>query len=368
MIGKVSKATLHIIEMPLKTPFYTHLQSLYSRKGIILELQTEDGINGLGEAVAFESPWYTEETVETEIHVLQQWLLPLIIDQTFDQPKDAYKKMSNVRRNYMAKAAIDMALWDIYAKVKGKSLANVIGGNKEEIQVGAVLATSSFEMVKERAETLYREGYRRIKVKIDGRKTFEEIKELKKNYPKVAFMVDANGAFGLHDIELLKEIDKEGFLLIEQPFAVDDLVEHSLLQQTIATPICLDESITSIHELRTAHAIGAIKALNVKVGRVGGLTPAIEMIEFCKERDIEVWCGGMIEFGVSRAVNVALASRDEFDIPGDIVASNVYWEHDVVTEPVRVKNGKVSVYKEPGIGVQLDYDLLKRVTINTINM
>ncbi|QPC47315.1 o-succinylbenzoate synthase [Mangrovibacillus cuniculi] len=368
MIGKIIKATLNVIEMPLKRPFSTHLQSLHSRKGILLELQTEDGVIGLGEAVAFESPWYTEETVETEIHALQQWLLPIIIDQTFDQPIDAYIKMSNVRRNYMSKAAIDMALWDIYAKVKQMNLADLIGSKKKEMYVGAVLATSSFAMMKNRAEELYRDGYTRFKVKIDGKETFEQIKELKRNYPNIAFMVDANGAFTLDDMDLLKEIDKEGFLLIEQPFAVDDLVEHSLLQRTISTPVCLDESITSIQELKTAHALGAIKALNVKVGRVGGLTPALEMIEYCREHGIEVWCGGMIEFGVSRAVNVALASREEFDIPGDIVASDVYWEHDVVTDPVKVKDGKVHRYTKAGIGVELDYDFVKTVTIKTITM
>ncbi|TMU86016.1 o-succinylbenzoate synthase [Bacillus sp. BHET2] len=360
---KIKSITLHIISMPLKKPFVTHLQTVEKREGIIVEVQDTDGLIGLGEGVAFSSPWYTEETVKTSYHILKDVLIPLMNKEPFQHPEDIGKRFEGVRGNAMAKAALEMALWDLYARQQNAPLWKMIGGTRTKILAGAVVGANSLQEMVRQAEYLVEEGYQRIKVKISPGADVEIVKELRSCFPKLSLLADANSAYSLDDKSRLKALDEFGLEMIEQPLGVDDLVEHSLLQKELSTPICLDESIITSHDMRSAIYLNSCGVVNIKLGRVGGYTSALEIYRLCRENQIKVWCGGMIEFGVSRAHNLALATLDGFTIPGDISSSSKYWDEDIITSPIVVKNGVADRLDDPGIGVELNRKRLSEVTI-----
>jgi O-succinylbenzoate synthase len=351
---KISSVELYVIQMPLKSPFLTHLGAVKDREGIIVKITNTDGLSGFGEGVAFPSPWYTEETVTTSLHMLTDFLIPLLQKHPIEHPMQASQLFRSIRRNNMAKAALETALWDLDAKSHSMPLSKMIGGTREVIASGVVVATDSTTKALKQIEDYLEDGYQRIKVKINPNQDYSFLSEIRMYYPDLPIMADANSAYSLKDIDRLKALDEFNLMMIEQPLAHDDIIEHALLQKEIQTPICLDESICSFDDARKAIEFGSCRVINIKVGRVGGLYEAKRIHDYCFERDIPVWCGGMIEFGISRAHNIALASLTGFSIPGDISASNRFWEEDIITPEVAVKNGYITVPDGPGIGFNIN--------------
>ncbi|MGZ3767994.1 MAG: o-succinylbenzoate synthase [Mucilaginibacter sp.] len=360
---KISSIQLYVIKAPLKSPFLTHLGTVNDREGIIIEVKDTDGISGFGEGVAFSSPWYTEETVETSLHMLTDFLIPLLQKHPIEHPEDASALFKSIRRNNMAKAGLETALWDLYARKKSLPLSSIIGGTRKLIPSGVVIATDSIVKAMEQIETYLAAGYQRIKIKINPNLDYSFIAEIRRYYPDLDIMADANSAYTLSDLNRLKALDEFHLQMIEQPLAQDDIIEHAILQKEINTPICLDESIVSFEDARKAIELGSCKVINIKIGRVGGLSEAKKIHDFCFARDIPVWCGGMIEFGVSRAHNIALASLPGFSIPGDISASDRFWEQDIITPEVTVENGYVTVPQKPGIGFEINLKRLNELLL-----
>jgi O-succinylbenzoate synthase len=360
---KISSIDLYVIKMPLKSPFLTHLGAVTDREGIIVSVMDEEGVSGFGEGVAFSSPWYTEETVETSLHMLTSFLIPLLEKNPIKHPKEVSGLFRSVRRNHMAKAALETAIWDLYAKREKQALSKLIGGKRERIPSGVVVATDSTENALKQIEGYLKEGYQRFKIKINPELDLAFLREIRRHYPEIVLMADANSAYSLKDIDRLKALDEYELLMIEQPLAHDDIIEHAILQKEIQTPICLDESIVTFEDARKAIELGSCKIINIKIGRVGGLSEAIRIHNYCYEPNIPVWCGGMIEFGVSRAHNIALASLPGFSIPGDISASSRFWEQDIILPEVTVNDGWVDVPGEPGIGFQINEKRLQEVLL-----
>ncbi|HEY2422294.1 MAG TPA: o-succinylbenzoate synthase [Neobacillus sp.] len=360
---KISSIQLYVIQMPLKTPFITHLDVVKERMGIIVEVIDVDGVSGYGEGVAFSSPWYTEETVDTCLHMLTDFLIPLLQKHPVQHPEEASSLFKSIRRNNMAKAALETALWDLFAKRQSESLSTVLGGSQEKIASGVVVATDSIANALKQIEKYLDEGYQRIKVKINPNQDYSFISEIRRSYPDLPIMADANSAYTLKDVDRIKALDEFNLLMIEQPLAHDDIIEHAQLQKEIQTPICLDESIVTFEDARKAIELGSCKVINIKVGRVGGLSEAKRIHDYCFEKDIPVWCGGMIEFGISRAHNIALASLPGFSIPGDISASDRFWEEDIITPAVTVEKGFITVPKGVGIGFNLNKQRLQEIVV-----
>ncbi|WP_456273576.1 o-succinylbenzoate synthase [Bacillus sp. AK031] len=360
---KVEKVILHVIRMKLKKPFSTHLGKVNEREGIITEVIDEKGNRGYGEGVAFSTPWYTEETVGTSLHILKEVLIPLLMKSSISHPKEVSSLFSTVRRNNMAKAALECAVWDLYAKQLNKPLWKVIGGSREVIKAGAVAGTPTIVQTIEQVHELVKEGYERIKVKISPGADDDLIKSLRREFPTLRLMADANSAYTLGDLDRLKAMDEFQLEMIEQPLGIDDIYDHSLLQKEMKTKICLDESISSLHDAKTAISLGSCGYINIKLGRVGGYHTAISIHDLCERHGVHVWCGGMIEFGISRAHNIALSTLKGFDFPGDISSSSRYWEQDIIVPEIKVTDGEIPVPQAPGIGVDLNRKRLKEVTL-----
>ncbi|MBT2724599.1 o-succinylbenzoate synthase [Bacillus sp. ISL-46] len=360
---KIAAVELNVIQMPLKEPFLTHLGAVKDREGIIIKLTNSDGVSGYGEGVAFSTPWYTEETVKTSLHMLTDFLIPLLQKTPFNHPEEVSQLFGSVRRNNMAKAALETAVWDLFAKSHSLPLSKLLGGTRSLIASGVVVATDSTKNALQQIEQYLEDGYQRIKVKINPQQDYAFLSEIRRFYPDLPIMADANSAYTIKDIERIKALDDFKLLMIEQPLGYDDILEHALLQKEIKTPICLDESIVSYDDARKAIEFGSCQVINIKVGRVGGLYEAKRIHDYCFEKGIPVWCGGMIEFGVSRAHNIALASLPGFSIPGDISASNRFWEEDIITPEVNVKNGFVKVPSGPGIGFEINEKRLQETLL-----
>lgn len=358
---RIKKVHLYKISMPLKRPFRTHAGMVQERESILIEMIDEQGRRGWGEGVAFSTPFYTGETVETSWHVMRDVFLPTIQKAAITHPHDIYKILQQYQGNQMAKAGIEAAAWDLFARQNETSLSKAIGGQKAFIQTGVVLSLD--DRLEELIPQYLKDGYRRFKIKVRKGYEREDIEAVRKLAPKVSLMFDGNGAYTEEDIPDLLALDDLGLLMIEQPFAAGDFYLHQKLQQEMETPVCLDESITNYHDAYQAISLGACKVINIKIGRVGGMTEAIKIHDLCIEHDIPVWCGGMLETGVSRAHNIALASLPGFTIPGDISGSSRYWYKDVIIPEVTVNDGVVHVPDKIGIGYSIDYEHVRKVLV-----
>ena len=358
----INKVTLFQTTMKLKSPFVTHLETVFDRESILVKTEAQNGITGWGEVVAFSSPWYTEETIQTAWHMLTDFFIPHVINKSWNNPNDVNRSLKKWRGNNMAKAGLETAIWDLFAKKANKPLASYIGGDKTEIEAGVVVSSdNSSEMINMIGKRL-EEGYKRVKVKIDPTTDFSVLKKIRSTYPHLLLMADANSAYTLSDVEQLKKLDEFNLLMIEQPLGVADIVDHSELQKTLRTPICLDESITSLEDAKNAIKLKSCKVINIKIGRVGGLAEAIAIHDYCLENNVPVWCGGMLETGISRAFNIAISTLPNFTIPGDVSASSRYWEKDVVTPEVEVYNGKIKVPTKNGIGYEVDESYINQIS------
>lgn len=362
----VSTVRLHHIQMRLTSPFTTSYGSLRDRDVIIVEITDTEGITGWGECSAFASPWYTEETVKTAWHMLEDFLIPALLQRNIDHPNQLTALFAKVRRNNMAKAALDEAVWDLFAKQMEKPLADVIGGKKTTVEVGAAIGIQDNEQqLLSTIEKYLSSGYKRIKVKIKRGTEDAILAPIRTHFPDLPLMADANSAYTLADIERLKSLDQYNLLMIEQPFAADDILDHAKLQKEIKTPLCLDESITSVNDAKQAIEQNSCQIINIKIARVGGITEAIRIHDLCMQHGIPVWCGGMLDSGIGRSHNIALSTMANFSLPGDISASSRYWEQDIITPEVTVHNGVINVPAKPGIGYDVDREQLGKQTLFT---
>lgn len=354
----LERVVLHKLKMRLKNPFITSFGTVHDKEFYIVEIIDEDGNRGFGETVAFRAPWYTEETVKTNEHIMCDFLIPLLFQNPITHPDEITERFSLIKRNNMAKAALEEAVWDLFAKRKNISLSNLLGGEKNEIDVGISIGIqkTTSELIK-KIDASLREGYKRIKIKIKPGYDVSILKEIRRHFPDIPLMVDANCAYTLNDVDQLKRLDEFQLLMIEQPFSHNDFLDHAILQEKIETPICLDESIHSLEDARVAIQLGSCKIINIKVGRVGGLTEAKKIHDYCLQHQIPVWCGGMLESGIGRAHNISISTLKQFTLPGDTSGSNRYWEKDIIEPEVIVKNGVISIKDTPGIG----YDINRKV-------
>jgi O-succinylbenzoate synthase len=297
--------------------------------------------------------------------MMEDLLIPLLLQQPIGHPDEVSKRFEPIRKNNMAKAALECAVWDLYARRTNQSLAGALGGTKKEIEVGISIGIQpTVEKLVEVVEKHVDEGYKRIKVKIKPGFDYEFLKGIRERFPDIPLMADANSAYTLNDTNLLKKLDDLNLMMIEQPLAHDDIVDHAKLQKELTTPICLDESIHSIEDARKAVELGSAKIINIKIGRVGGLTASKKIHDYCAEHNIPVWCGGMLEAGVGRAHNIALTTLPQFILPGDTAASNRYWAKDIIIPEVTVQNGTITIPEKAGIGYEIDHAALKAFSVD----
>jgi len=361
----IENIELRHTKMELVSPFTTSMGTEYDEEHIMVRVDA-DGITGWGESVAEGTPFYSYETVPTAWHILQDFLIPSILGKELSSIDEAIQLYSRVRGHMMAKAGLEAALWDVFAKSKKISLSKLLGGAREKIDVGVSIGIqSSPEALIKKVEGFLLEGYKRIKIKISPGNDIQYVKALRKEFPNILLQVDANSAYQLEHIKLFKEMDDYNLLLIEQPLGYEDIYDHSKLQRELKTPICLDESIHSLDDTRAAIELDSCRVINIKPGRVGGFTESKLIHDYCASKNIPVWCGGMLESGIGRAGNVALASLPNFTLPGDISASKRYYKEDIVEPEFIVnKDGTMDVPTKPGIGVEVNLKSLEKVTVN----
>lgn len=360
---RIERIEIRHTRMELVHPFTTSMGTEYDEEHIMVRIDAE-GVTGWGESVAEGTPFYSYETVHTAWHIMSDYLIPAILGKDLQNVDEAIEAWSKVRGHRMAKAGIEAALWDAFAKKEGVSLSKLLGGVRQKIDVGVSIGIQENEKVLlQNVEDYLAEGYKRIKIKIAPGHDLQYIEALRKHYPGLMLQVDANSAYRLDHAELFRKMDQYGLLLIEQPLGYDDIYDHSKLQRQLHTAICLDESIHSIDDTRAALELDSCRIINIKPGRVGGFTESKLIHDYCASREVPVWHGGMLESGIGRAGNVALASLQNFTLPGDISASKRYYKKDIV-EPEFVVNadGTMDVPSGPGIGVEVNLKTLETVT------
>lgn len=324
-----------------------------------------DGLTGWGEVTCGEDPFYSHETPETAWHILRDYLIPWSLGREWPAASEIASRFRPIRGHNMAKAALENALWVIEAQQKGIPLARLVGGTLEEIPCGVSIGIqNSVEELLEKIQRELEAGYQRIKVKIKPGWDVEVLDRIRRKFPRIALMADANSAYTLADLPRLKLLDRFYLMMLEQPLGWEDLIDHARLQREVATPICLDESIHSAEDARKALEVGACKIINVKLGRVGGFTGAREVHDICRAKNVSVWCGGMLESGIGRAHNVALASLPGFNLPGDVSASRRYWEQDIIDPEVTVTpQGIIGVSRSSGLGYTPNLDRIEKLTV-----
>jgi O-succinylbenzoate synthase len=355
---------LREIHLPLVHYFETSFGRTVNRRIILVTVRTRDGI-GYGECTAGEEPDYSSETTETAWHVLSDFIIPRLLGHDLEQARAVAPALSTIRGHAMAKAALETAVWDLESRALGLPLHRHLGGVRDEIACGVSIGIqASMDALMDKVHVELAAGYRRIKIKIKPGWELEPLRRIRVEFPDVPLMVDANSAFRLADIRLLQALDQFKLMMIEQPLAHDDIVDHATLQKEIATPICLDESIHGAEDARKAIEMGSCRIINVKLGRVGGYSAALEINNYCTRHGVPVWCGGMLESGVGRAHNIAMSALSAFTLPGDVSASRRYYAEDTVRPPVTVTSqGTILLNDWPGIGYDLDWERIERATV-----
>jgi O-succinylbenzoate synthase len=360
---KVDGVEIRLIRLPLIEPFETSFGKVDSRLIFLLCLEA-NGLTGWGEVVAAEEPLYSYETTGTALHVIRDFLAPALVDEPIADLKDLAKHLAPFRGHNMAKAGLELAFMDLLAQATERSLSSLIGGELKRVAVGVSLGIQpTVPLLLERVERYLGLGYQRIKLKIKPGWDLDVVADVRRNYPEILLSVDANSAYTFNDREHLKKLDDFNLLMIEQPLQNDDLMDHARLQEIMDTRLCLDESITNQRQAKLALELDSCRIINIKVGRVGGYSEALAIHDLCAARKIPVWCGGMLESGIGRAHNIALASLKGFTLPGDISASSRYFERDIILPAVTVApDGTVAVPDRPGLGFEVDLDFIKRLT------
>ncbi len=361
----VERARLRVVALPLVSPFTTSFGTQTQRRALLVEL-FGGGLRGVGECAAGVDPGYSYETLASATEALRRHIIPSILGRPAASPSEQSGRWAWVRGHNMAKAAAEMALLDQAGQAAGLSLATILGGVKPRIPSGVSIGIqASLEATLSAIEGYLAQGYQRIKLKCKPGYDLQLAKAVRERFPTTALMMDANSAYTLADAERLRQLDEFDLMMIEQPLAHDDLIDHAALQAQIRTSVCLDESVESLADLRAAVLLRSGRILNIKAGRVAGLLPAREIHDACVEAGWPVWCGGMLETGIGRAANLALASLPGFTLPGDTSASDRYFQRDILEDPfVLAADGTLPVPTGPGLGVAIDWARLDEVTVH----
>lgn len=364
---RIESAELRLIELPLKFRFETSFGAQTARTIPLLILRGE-GLEGYSEGVMEKLPMYREETIAGAWDLLEQAFLPRILGRDFANPEGLRQLLAQYRGNAMAKAMVEMAFWDLYAKSKDSPLWELLGGVRDRVEVGVSLgiqpsAQATVNLIGEHLD----QGYRRVKLKIKPGWDLEPVAAARAAFPHANLTVDANSAYTLADTGVLTALDQYRLDYIEQPLAFDDLNNHAQLQALLRTPICLDESVISPESARKALVMNAGKVINLKVGRVGGHGEARRVHDLAQAFGIPVWCGGMLEAGIGRAHNIHLSTLPNFSKPGDTSSASRYWATDIVNEPLEVEGGLMAVPRGAGIGVTPNWDFIRSVTLKTVD-
>jgi O-succinylbenzoate synthase len=361
---KIEKVELSLLKLPYVHFFETSFGREYERTFILTKVYAE-GLFGYGEVVASASPLYSSETTTTAWHVLKDFLIPMMFKNSIATPEEFYGAAGKFRGHSMAKAGMELALWDLKANKEGVPLSTLWGGVRKNIAAGVSCGIEdSLSELIDRIAAYLEEGYQRIKIKIKPGWDIEACEAVRKKFPDLPLQVDANGAYGFSEKEHLKKLDAFNLLMVEQPFPPYDLWDHSRLQKEMRTPLCLDESILSETTARQAYEMGSCRIVNIKVGRVGGFVEAKKIHDFCEARNISVWCGGMLESGIGRAHNLHIAALPNFKFPNDLSASNRYWKQDLIDpEIVLEKGGVIKVPTGQGIGVNPVEERVRKATL-----
>jgi len=365
---RIERIVLREIRLPLKEPFRISSGVVSERRIALLELLATDGTVGWSECVAGEQPNYSSETIDTAWLAMREWLAPRVLGRSYDGPQTVFAALDrSVCGHNMAKAAIEMGCWDVAARQANLPLSKLLGGARDRVATGISIGIQENpEALAERARAAYERGYRKIKVKIQPGADVDYVRAVRRELgPAVHLMADANSAYTLNDAGHLQQLDAFNLIMIEQPLSRDDLLRHAELQRRLTTPLCLDESITSVDRAEDMISLGAGRIINIKPGRVGGFAVSKAIHDLCHRNAIPVWCGGMLESGVGRAHNVALASLPNFTLPGDLSPSARYWTRDIVEpEWTMDADGMVHVpLDRPGIGVAVDMDFVDQITV-----
>ncbi len=357
---KLSKISLFPLKMPLVSHFETSFGRIHDRECVLVKMEAE-GLVGWGECAADRDPGYSYETTGTVMHILEEFVLPLLVGEDVQDAADYQQRISQIRGHHLAKAGVEMALWDLLGKRDNKSLAQMLGGVKNSVDVGVSVGLQDTTADLVRAVDGYiANGYRRIKIKIKPGRDISEAQAIRAAYPDIKLQVDANSAYSLDTAHVLRPLDDLNLLLIEQPLFEDDIWDHRLFQKELRTPICLDESVISPRHARYAIEMEACRIINIKPGRVAGLSQAVLIHDMCQEINMPVWCGGMLETGIGRASNLAVASLPGFSLPSDISASDRYYKRDVTQERFTLNtDSTISVPTGAGLGVHVDEDAVR---------
>jgi O-succinylbenzoate synthase len=361
---KIEAITLREIHMPLVHFFETSFGRTYSRRILLVTVHSE-GADGWGECVAGEDPYYSSEWIESAWPTLTQYLIPALLGKRLESARDCPALFAKVRSHHMAKAALEIALWDAEATQKKQPLWKLLGGTRREIPCGVSIGIQdSIEQLLEKIQTELTAGYRRIKVKVKPGWDINVLERIRSRWADITLSCDANSAYTLDQVEHLRKFDQFNLLMIEQPLWNDDIYYHSRLQKELRTAICLDESIVHARSAAFAVETGACRIINVKVGRVGGFSEALKIHDICHAQKIPNWCGGMLETGIGRAHNIALSSLKNFSLPGDVSASKRYWKEDIIDPEVEVSpQGMIAVSDQPGTGYRVKVDLIEKLTV-----
>ena len=363
---QLERMELREIELPLKWPFETSFGRTTRRRILIVRAFDKYGASGYGECVAGENPFFNHETIDTAWLITAKYVAPLLAAARVESASQVCQALSVIRENRMAKAGVEAAIWDLEAKIAQAPLWQHIEGTRDEITCGVSIGLqSSTEALLDKVSREVESGYQRIKIKIKPGKDVQLLEAIRKQFPAVTLSVDANSAYQIEaDAPLLKLLDDYNLLMIEQPLAPGDLLDHAKLQRELRTPICLDESILSLTNARHAHELGACRIINIKLGRVGGYSEAYAIQSFAQEHDMPVWCGGMLEAGIGRAHNIALSTLPGFTLPGDVSASARYWEEDIIEPPVTVsREGTIKAPTGHGIGYGVNEPRIEALTV-----
>jgi o-succinylbenzoate synthase len=360
---KIERLELRLLELPLVHFFETSFGRIDDKHFIIVRADG-DGTSGYGECVADNDPFYSAETNETAWHIISEFIAPRVLGVELAHPRDVFPALKAIRGHNMAKAAVEMAAWDLYARQRREPLWRTLGGARDRIASGVSIGIQP--SLADLAATVERElaaGYRRVKIKVKPGWDLDPVRTIRERFGSVPLMVDANAAYTAGDAEHLARLDEYGLMMIEQPLDYDDIAEHAQLQRQLKTPICLDESIKSVGAAREAIAAGACRIINIKPGRIGGFGESIRLHDLCAGHGIPVWHGGMLESGIGRAANIHLSTLPNFTLPGDVAASKRYFSPDLIEPPIEVAaDGTIAVPNDHGLGVIIRDDRVERAT------
>lgn len=360
---KIETAELRVVSLPLLEPFVISTGTMTDKVFPLLILRGE-GLEGIAESVVDTTPDYLEEITSGSLTFTREVLLPMVLGKRFNTPYALDPLFRPWRGNYMAKASVEMAVWDMWAKSLNIPLKSALGGIRDAVDVGVSVGIMPLDATLAHVTTRLKQGYKRIKLKIMPGHDVKIVTAVRERFPDISLTVDANNAYTLADMKVLAQLDSLGLDYIEQPLAYDDIVDHGTLQQRLSTPICLDESIRTPADARKALQLDATRVVNIKVGRVGGYASARAIHDLCAAHNVPVWCGGMLEAGIGRAHNIHLATLENFCKPGDTASASRYFKRDIIEEKLEAVNGQMPVPAGPGIGVHLDWDFLDSVTLS----